>query len=244
MRSSKFRWVLVSLAALVLPFVAPARAQAGYVATAYAPSVYDGNVKDLNAAVGISTGYAIENFESTTLLPNLSYTIGKQTFTSLPKTFSTSQTIKVGKLTLTPWQKAAWDGSNILVPNVGNSPTQLWQPITFNIAAGTTSFGIGISGVLLNTTGIYVNGMRIGNLDTLPGFQPGLGRNAYLIINAGPGDAPITSVGFGSVDPLDTRSYDHIAIKENPEPSTLALAGMSVLCLLGFGCWRRRRACP
>jgi hypothetical protein len=239
MQHSRSFWLKGCLTAVFLWCWLPAPARADYLLTGYSPSVYTGKNSDLNAAVGIK-GYEIENFNKTKLVPNLSYTVGGQTFTALPQTFSTSQKV----FGFTPWKDAGWGGQHILVPNTGNDIYSRWHAITINILGGTSSFGVGISGVLGGSTSVFVNGVLVGKLTDLAEFQKGMGRNVYLKIDAAPGDESITSVTIGSDDPLDVRSFSHVAIRQHmPEPSTLALGGLGVACLLGYG-WRRRARRP
>jgi hypothetical protein len=239
--------ILPTFAIVAALAAAPAPAHAEYIVNAFAPSaVYDGNPSDLSAKAGVATGYTIDYFETTTLIPSLTYTVGGKTFTSLPQTFSSTTVVVLGKLKAQPWLNAAWDGTGILLSNQTNNDSlnlrSLPQALTFNIAGGTTSFGVGISGDLLGRTPILVNGVKLSKDLT---FGGGIDRNVYVRIDAGPGDPLITSVGFG----VGVGSFDHAAVAQlpdpsgAPEPSAMVLAGMGVLGLASYG-WRRLRPRP
>lgn len=68
--------------------------QAGYVVTAFAGTVYSANTAAMDAALGIS-GYTIEDFEDTVLIPGLTISFDglipqDKSYTSLPKTFDSA----------------------------------------------------------------------------------------------------------------------------------------------------------
>ena len=133
--------LFLSVAVLLMP---PA-ASAGIILNPFAPSVYDTNTAAMDSALGIS-GYLIEDFEDLTLISGLSYTLESPdygTFTSLPATLDGSTITGVDP-------DFYWDGTNILGNGIGNTVGQSFDGsrsdiLTFNVAGGTSSFGVGLA---------------------------------------------------------------------------------------------------
>lgn len=223
-------------------------------------SDFNANTAIMDAALGI-TGFTIDTFETTPLLPGLSLTLNgpgitTTTYTTLPALFNEN--------TCAPFeQNQAWDGSNTATNATGNgpnncsSPTNIAQLATFTYAPGATFFGVGLSNFQsLNSPQfpvtnheLFVNGIDEGVLETLAGanWSPGLTRNAYLEVT-GTGGTVINSVGFESLTAPDFLMFDRLAVQPvqtaTPEPGSLA--GVAAGCLLIFSVRRRyarARAC-
>lgn len=237
-----YRSFLVA-AAITLGF-APRDAQATLTIALFSGSSYNANTAAMDATLGI-TGLAIEDFEDLSLISGLSYTLtdpAAGTFTSLPNLFNTS---------LDPaWENGFWDGQNVLVnnsnnlyPNTGTSV----NTITFNVAGGTTTFGVGLANFQslssavaqfpINDHNLIVNGVSY-DLESLANWTPGRTvRNGYLLIQASGADI-INTVAFSNKSPGgDVMLFDHLAINRTavPEPTTMALFG------LGLAAAARRR---
>ena len=186
-----------------------------YVITVFDNSAYSPDEATMNATLGI-TGFEVENFEDTALLPGLSESHGATAI------FEPSFDSPLN----------AWDGTRVF----SLRPTDL----TFTYAPGTRSFGIGISNdeliddVILsfqiNGTGSFID------LGSFANYQLTSGsinlRNGYLRIDAEPGDADISSVRFLDNAEFEVISFDHLAVKtiaEVPVPSTIALLTIGLL---------------
>lgn len=217
-------------------------AQADIVLNNFDASVYSADTASMNAALGIA-GFAIEDFEDTTLLSGLSYTLedtATVTFDALPATFDATSS--------SPFNNDFWDGENVLISTFDNAtddyPGSAAQTVTFDFDGGATSFGIGLSnfqsldgGLAVTDHEVFVNGVSYGLLEDLAAWNsPGWGRNLYLRIDATDGDI-LNSVGFRNVNqPLanpDTMVFDHAAVQFAapvvPVPSAAALG------LVGLG---------
>jgi hypothetical protein len=216
-----------------------ATAHAGPVLTFFSASTFNANTAVMDATLGI-TGYTIDDFETTTLLPGLTIDltggVPATTWTTLPG-LSGSCGI------------AAWDGPNFTINTITNqfdncnTPSGIAASATFNYTPGTTSFGIGLSGFQstnppspdfpITNHELFVNGVDLGVLETLAGanWTPGgVLRNAYLRIDSN-GASPITSVGFENLSGGDVMGFDRLAVQAPavgaPEP------GSGWLLLLG-----------
>jgi hypothetical protein len=237
--------------AALLSFIGINSAQAVSI-TFFPPTAFSSNPTILNQNVGI-TGYTIEDFEDTTLIPglsiNLSGDIPNTTFTTLPN--------------LSVPLAATWDGNHTLtnIPDNINKSLAVClacaKLTTFNFSTGVTSVGIGLSGfqslnppplipgdVARTNHRLFVNGTAItSTIESLGGVNwipSSFGRNAYLRIDAEPGEL-VTSIGFenitNSISNNDVLEFDHLAIgsvaqppKSVPEPSNISGLG-----LLGLG---------
>jgi hypothetical protein len=226
-------------------------AQANIVLTFFPASDFNSNTTLMDTTLGL-TGYTIDGFESTTLIPGLTISLSggvpSTTWASLPNLFNENT---CGNLT----QNAAWDGTdtviNIPTNSMSNcsSPANIANVITFNYAPGTTSFGLGMGNFQsldtppnqfpITNHELFVNGVEEGVLETLAGanWTPGLQRNAYLRIDA-TGGTTITSVGFENISAPDVLMLDHLAVlpaaAEVPEPRMLwfVLGGLLALALV------------
>jgi len=210
----------------------------------FAASVYNSNAAVMDSNLGIS-GYLIDSFESTTLLPGLSITLSggvpTTTETNLPALFN-------GDTFSAFTTNQAWDGVNSVTNAIGNAPNSAFSPnnianlTTFNYAPGTTAFGLGLSNFQsinpaspffpITQHDLIVNGVNLGTLETLAGnnWTAGIVRNGYLLITDAGGS--ITSVGIMNVNQpppqQDFLMFDHLAVAPGnsapvPEPSSLAL---------------------
>ncbi len=165
----------------------------------------------LNAAIGV-TGYIIEDFEDLTLVPGLSVTGGEFGLNS-QATFS----------------NAVWDGTSYYVDqvDVGNG-------LTFSVAGGTSSFGIGMGDIDVSAVRLFVNEQDFGPIMDLPNWVK-LGdnvRDVYVRIDAAPGES-INSVRIHQVSGgfNDGIFFDHVAFA----PATFNVPGTAGGTAIGPG---------
>lgn len=226
--------------------------QAGFMVTFYSSSSYSQDTAAMDATLGI-TGYLVESFESTALLPGLTISLdGSPPLTSLPNVYI------VNPVRLTADNQ--WDGSAAATNGLNNQVGSYSDLITFAYAAGAGSFGVGLGSFQSANSPLYaitnhsllINGVLIGEIETLAGvnWDPGVVRNGYLRIDATDGDI-ISSVGFlnnnaaASPAQQDFLLFDRLAIRQPeseppgpvPEPSmALPLAAGLTVCA-----WRMLR---
>ncbi|MCR4412358.1 MAG: hypothetical protein NUV77_08035 [Thermoguttaceae bacterium] len=221
-------------------FLLQVSAFAGFTVSLYAPSVYQANTSAMDAVLGV-TGYVIEDFEDKTLVAGLSYSItpisgSAQVFSSLPKTYAAPD--------------FSWDQTNVLVSHPQNAFVEYGvESITFTIAGGATSFGVGLANFQslgspsypITDHYIIVNGQSLGKLDAFDNWTKSWYRNGYLRIDAYGGDV-ISTVRFENIAPYgpygqygDLMVFDHLALKPVPEPGALVAAmGVAlILCIRG-----------
>jgi RHS repeat-associated protein len=203
-------------------------ANAGVALNFFPNTAYKANTAAIDVTLG-TTGYTIDSFETTALIPGLTIQLSggvpTTTWTSLPNLFDENT---CGVLT----QNQAWDGTQTASNQILNQVTNcnvapgLANLVIFNYAPGATSFGIGLSNFQsvnppsprfpVTNHELFVNGVDMGVLETLAGaaWSPGLTRNAYLRID-GTNGGLITSVGIENLlnGPVgDFLMFDHLAI--------------------------------
>ena len=212
--------------------------------TFFAPSAFSANTATMDTTLGI-TSYAIENFEDTTLIPGLTISFNGNGYNAT-RTALTA--------TLTRTDTAFWDGNHFMEnhpdnTDFGNTPPLMASLVTFNYAAGATSFGVGlISFQSVNPPAdqfpitdhrLYLNGVPFAQtLEQLAGanwFGSAFGRNGFIRIDAAQNET-ITSVGFENISGNDVIIFDHAAVRAVPEPSAVALLLIGALTQ----CSRRR----
>jgi hypothetical protein len=263
MITRKKRWVaLFAISAILLSV--PELSADTVTVNIFPSSVYSSNTAAMNTAVGVS-GDLVDTFDSTTLLSGLTITlsggVSTTTYSSLPALFN-------GTAFSTFTANQAWDSTDTYtvtnatgsLPNSPTSPTNIANLITFNYAAGTTQFGIGLSNFQsaspvggdpfpLTQHDLIVNGVDLGTIESLAGsnWTPGLTRNGYLVIDDTGGS--ITSVGFENVNQppaqQDFLMFGDLAIAPaaataTPEPPALVLM-LIALGALGLMSLMRRR---
>ena len=187
------RRALLILALAVISVVP--QANAGTILQFFSGSAYNSNTAVMDATLGI-TGYTIDSFETTSLLPGLSITLSggvpTTTWTSLPATFDQGYCPS-------NYSTGAWDGTHIVTNATGNltnscfNPSNLAKTITFNYAPGTSSLGISLGNfqslsspdIPVTNHELFVNGNDMGVLENLAGanWSPGIKRNGYLIVD-------------------------------------------------------------
>jgi hypothetical protein len=256
---------IVASSWLVVAFALSAQSGAATILT-FPGSTFNPNTAAMDQALGV-TGYTIEGFESTALVPGLSITLSgfsngapDETLTSLPRLYAPGQDF----VNTRDLSSNLWDGAHAfnntpdasrIVDNGGIPPTAALT--TFSFAGGASSVGIGLANFQslsdpsfpVTDHRLLINGVAVpGTLESIAGnnFTSGIfARNAYLRIDAGSGET-IQSIGFQNINNAtggrDFLVFDHLAIRSAvavvPEPSTLALA------LAGLALWglARRRA--
>lgn len=193
-----------------------------------------GQLAAFDAAVGI-TGYTIEGFEDLDLIPGLTVDVNN---------LGPSNTIGANTLGNSD---QVFDGDFLFPPHFhapphpnGSQPNHI-----FNVDNGTTSFGIGIAAININTNvEMFVNELSFGVVNQFGAFNSnGLteARQIYLRIDGTDGDL-INSVRFNAVVENDGVLYDRVALATVPEPSTYAL-----FLTVFLGLWwvhRKRRKAP
>ncbi|MEM7583471.1 MAG: hypothetical protein AAF560_08835 [Acidobacteriota bacterium] len=173
----------------------------------------------LDMAAGIE-GLTVEDFENTTVIPELTIEFGGQPPTA---------TLSPDDLIAEPW--GIWDGSLELGTNLVLNP---FEPLIFRPTVDLDVFAIGISG-FQSANELSINGINQGALNDLPNFVPAIGlnsRNLYIRIDREAGDPPITEIAF-LPDPLgpnpvgDFVRVDHVAIAETPETPIASIPTLS-----------------
>ncbi len=220
----------------------------------FAPSVYDSDTASMDSTLGI-TGFAIEDFEDTSLISGLSYTLANPAsgpFSSLPATFN---------VTSSPASTSYWDGVNVLLNTATNTiggTGDRSDEVMFNVSGGANSIGFGLANFQslgnpffqypIADHELLVNGVSHGKLETLPGWAFVFQRNLYLRIDATDGDV-INTVTFRNVDGLvstDVLIFDHVAVDRAstdviPEPTSLIVWSLLGYVWTAAGCRRRGR---
>ncbi len=198
-----------------------------FTITTFAGSSYNSNTTTMNATLGIS-GYQIEDFENTTLLNNLTVQYGSNTpISTLPVVYNPAST---------GFSNNTWDGTYALTNGNGNTWSYPYaQFMTFAIAGGASSFGIGLANFQTDATQhkLYVNNVEIATLDTLANWTSGISvRNIYLRIDA-VGSEVINSVKISWATQQDGLVFDHLAMNTTtiPEPCTGILIVIGALLL-------------
>ena len=182
-------------------------------------TTYDPDTSSMNAALGITPGYIVEDFEDSVLQPGLSIMIpGHSSFTVVHGAGVADE---------------KWDGDCVL-QNLDETP-QDGRDVEFSFSTPVTRFGVGI-GHLEQPTEVVVNGsVLIGNITSVAGWNSGGPnvRNGYLWITASDGDL-ISSVLFNGADQSDTIYFDHAAWIPTPASAPLLAAPLLLIA-------RRRR---
>lgn len=231
---------IVSLFSVGVGVVFAVHAQASFSFTSFGPSSW--GVDD--ATLGVS-GYVIEDFEDTTLVTGLTYSVfspnGNLVNSSvLPNTFKPSDDAFGSAFTF--GGGGVWDGSHGVINTRTNqtfsySETGSWGQIQFDFAGGARSVGISLQQVDLDGI-IEINGTAVGSLSSLTTLPINGQRQGYLRIDASSGDV-INSLKFingNNGNFSDGVMYDHLAFDPVPEPATLVVAGAGLAA-----CLRRRK---
>ena len=231
---------------LAVAAVAAFHAHAGVILNFFPVSAFNANTATMDATLG-TTGFTVDTFETTTLIPGLTITLSGgvplTTLTSLPALLDTSV---CGSLSA----NSQWDGADAVVniPSNAlsncNNPANIANQIALNYAPGATSFGVGFGNfqslsfpsIPITNHELFVNGVDLGVLETLAGanFTPSLARNAYLRIDGTAGTL-ITSVAIENLTAPDVLVLDHVAVQAQasgvPEPAAGAVTMLGLLCL-------------
>jgi hypothetical protein len=230
-------WCLLLLAAGLAP--AQTITATGFSAASWGAS---------DATLGI-TGYAIEDFEDTTLVSGL--LVGWETeagnttpATTLPFTFNPATDDPFGDAFETLGGGGVWDGSRTLINTRTNqsynySALTNWGDIVLTFTNPATSVGFSLQQNEYQVV-LYINGTNMGTLQSLTGLVPDGNRYGYIRIDGTLG-TQITSLRLANtrISFYDGFVIDHVAFAAVPEPaaSALGLALGAVVLVL----WQRRR---
>jgi len=245
---TKRSWTATATIATAI-MVSPATLKA-FVITMFPASTFNANTAVMDAALGIA-GFDIEDFEDVNLLPTLTVQ------TTNPNSGPTGTLPKIYLDGSGSFFNNTWDGSHALV---NTSTNDIWhggpgenllnliaERVTFDLTDAARSFGVGLGNFQAELVdhALLVNGVEVaGALENFSDFTSGTNlRNGYLRIDAEPGES-ILSVAIetranGTQTPVadDGLIFDHVAISQVPEPSTLGL--LSILAILGLATCRR-----
>ena len=213
--------------------------------TFFPPTAFSANTATMDQNLG-TTGFVIEDFEDTTLIPGLTISFTGNGYNTTRNDLAR---------TLTRADTAKWDGTHFIdndPENIeyGNTIPILAARTTFNFPSGVTSFGVGLlSFQSVNPPSdqfpvtdhrLYLNGVPFAStLEVLAGANwvgSAFGRNGYLRIDAATGET-ITSVGFENISGNDGIIFDHLAVVPTPEPSCFVLLTLGA----GFLCARPKK---
>ena len=204
--------------------------EAAYTFADFGASAYNADTATMDAALGVA-GYQVEDFEDTTLHPDLTLTGWTPGGSFDPNQNNAGE---------------AWDGNRVFSFYAVNDANP--GALNFIVAGGAASVGFALSSWhypnldandpqrpnRLRINGgawIDIDNTNFPNLDIV-----GNGRAGYLRIDQGAGDAPITVLELS--DPGDeSLRIDHVTWNPVPEPSTFVLAALGLMGLFG----RRRR---
>ena len=238
-----FKHLVSTIAAVGLLSI---QAHAGIILNFFPVADYNANTATMDATLG-TTGYTIDNFETTTLIPGLTITLSGgvplTTFTSLPALLDQGACPGLTDNT-------AWDGTHVVANITTNTfsnctgPANIASSMALNYVPGTTSLGVGFGNFQSVSTPpsqfpitnheLFVNGIDEGVLETLAGanWTPGLARNTYLRVD-GTSGTMITSITVTNLTASDVLLLDHVAAAPSvtaiPEPSTalpMVVAGL------------------
>ncbi len=203
------RRALRQAAAALVATLGLAGAAQAYVLSAFDASIHTTDTAALNAALGLTTLTAVEDFEDATLIAGLTSTLAIDG-RDLPN--------------------HAWDGITTTVSG---------YPVFTISLPGIRLFGIGISDNDGGGQTISINSLAPLDLSSVAGYRgDSSGRATYVIVRAEAGDADITRIAIdGSLTPMFDHlvlSTDSGLTGSIPEPGSalLALAGIGALARL------------
>lgn len=184
--------------------------------------------EDFSDEVAGISGFTIEDFEDTTLIPGLSV---EWTNPQIGPFTTLSSVVNERDAWYTIYNP--WDGENFL----GSAN----NPIKFNFSTNPTSVGIGISNYQFLGAKLLVNGAVHGDLATWISRRT-TGKNAYLRLDADAGQF-IHSIGIDG-RPGDFIGFDHIAVGDSNNATAIPTPpGLGALAVMGTLAIRRRLGC-
>lgn len=164
----------------------------------FPPSIYTANTAQLDGVLGVDGAFEVEGFEENSLTA-----YGLEILVAGSNSFLVFSGSEV--------DGEVWDGSSCMQNQNPGGPDG--RDVRFEIARGAYFFGVGISH-LQQATRLVVNGVDLGDIRGMPGFQVGGPnvRNGYLLLTA-PLGSPIYSVEFDGTDQSDAVNFDHIVLR-------------------------------
>ncbi|HPY29322.1 MAG TPA: CARDB domain-containing protein [Verrucomicrobiota bacterium] len=209
------RWVAAWLGGVVMA----GSVQAGFIVTGYPPASWGA----ADAAIGLAH-YTVENFESTTLNPNLRVgcesPAGNLTPTStLPNTFNPTND-PFGAA----FQAGVWDGAGCLINTRDNQShpdgeSQHWGTMILEFPTPAKSVGFSLQR-LNHDLRLFINGAELGGLAALSGLATDGQRQGYVRIDATGPDA-IAQIRLANTGDAAGWVIDHLAFTTNPPPFRL-----------------------
>lgn len=185
-----------------------------YSIYSFAPSQYNANQTTMNANLGLTNAYSIENFGSSSIM---SY---------VHNTSSYSNSIVNGTY--------SWDTNGSLQFALNNVSDSL----VVNYSIGASAIGFGMGGVGITGQTFQINGQgTLYNYTTMSGYTlDHSNRNIYIRIEAQSGDAAITSIVFRNTGGTETDYLSHMAFSNSsvPEPYSIFFFGLAGVFMLVY----------
>ena len=226
------RWIPLLDGLFVAAVLAAASTTGAYQVTSFDPNAFfttgiapaPAEVDALDAAAGLG-GFVIEDFEDLALESDLTVEFSGGAPVSV---------VPPGSLVIEPG--AAWDGSLALSALIDLVPD---QPLVIRHASGVDVIAVGLSGID-HSHELVVNGVNLGAVDDLPGYQAtpfDNGRSLYVRVQRDPGDPLITELAIEPDPVLANPNGDFIRIDHLATGFVLPVPTVSkpmVLVLLGL----------
>lgn len=222
--------------ALLLVCLGGARLQAQIVINVTAFPAAQWGVSDVTLGV---TGHTIEDFEDLILAPGL--LVGWNTSAgnvapagTLPFTFNPITDDSFGTAFL-QGGGGAWDGTRGLLNTRTNqsytyTAVDNWGDIRLEFTTPVTSVGFSLQQNDYDV-GLVINGVNMGNLQTLTGITPDGNRYGYIRIDVVSGTISSLNLINGKFAFNDGIMIDHLAFSPVPEPPVTVLLSLGLAAL-------------